>query len=266
MGIPRGTGQNNNIKNLIIFLSGPILWISLFTIAKISIPLLYMVIYQTVLSVWFFLKRPELFIPSLFFVILLGSTYLPISENLWVARILIAVGVLVLISWLIPSVRKIMPAFKLGKIDRAGFMYAILTVIVSTAALFAWKTLAKPDIAGFITTAMDIDSRLILPAIIVFPIFNAIAEELMFRWLFWEALEQLIDKSAVIILIQAIIFGLAHYAGFPSGWLGAGMAFCYGLMLGFIRFKNKGLLMPTITHIFADLVIIIIVFSSAGIL
>lgn len=256
----------HSIIDLLLFLSGPILWIVLFTIVKVSIPLFYMVIYQSVVSALFLFKHPKLFFPSLFFVILLASTYLPLSENLWVLRILISVGVLMLLLWLILPLRKLRPAFKLGNIDKAGIIYALLTITISTTALFAWKALAKPDIKGFISTALNIDSALILPAIIVFPIFNAIAEELMFRWLFWDGLNQVIDSGIAIILIQAIVFGLAHYQGFPSGWLGASMAGCYGLMLGFIRYKNKGLLMPTLTHIFADLVIIIIVFSSAGIL
>ncbi len=61
--------------------------------------------------------------------------------------------------------------------------------------------------------------------------------------------------SAGLFILQAIPFGLLHLNGTPSGWLGVGMAFVYGLMLGSIKRRSQGMLAPFMTHVFADLTI-----------
>jgi uncharacterized protein len=44
------------------------------------------------------------------------------------------------------------------------------------------------------------------------------------------------------VIVQALAFGVAHWQGFPSGWLGVLMSTGYGLMLGVIRCRAVGIL------------------------
>lgn len=88
----------------------------------------------------------------------------------------------------------------------------------------------------------------------------------MFRWILWEALDELTEKRVAIIAVQAAVFGLSHFPGIPGGWPGVAMASAYGLMLGHIRHRSDGLLVPTLNHAFTDITIILIVFNGAGII
>jgi membrane protease YdiL (CAAX protease family) len=255
-----------NLLHLILFLLVPIFWLFVIVTFQLPLPAWYLILAQIAVSIYFFIARRRLFNPSLFFILLLITSYIPLPEGIWVINILIAVIALIGLIHIIPPLKKVAIRFPWGHFDRQIILYSILVIIISVIALIVWKSLAKPDIRALMDTALDIDPKYILPAIIIFPIFNAIAEELMFRWILWDGLTELVRSSATVIIIQSLIFGLSHYNGFPNGWLGVGMAAFYGLMLGYIRYRSKGLLPPIFTHIFADITIILIVFINAGII
>jgi len=60
----------------------------------------------------------------------------------------------------------------------------------------------------------------------------------------------------ISLLLQACLFGALHFLqGFPRGAWGFGMAFIYGIMLGHIRRKSRGMPAPWLAHVCADLVI-----------
>jgi membrane protease YdiL (CAAX protease family) len=253
-----------NIPHLLLYILTPLLWLVLYFIIKVSLPLLFLVGLQAVIAIYFLLFRPRLFAPGLFFVVLLLTTYLPLPASVWLINIFISVAVISALAIIIKPLRKLFPRLPMGHIDKRILVYMLAIIVISSSALLAWKAFFHPDFSNLIALADSINRDLLLPAVIGFSIFNAIAEELMFRWIMWDGLTELLAGSASIVIVQALIFGLSHYLGFPNGWLGVAMAFCYGLMLGFIRVKGRGLLAPVLTHVFADLTIILIVFSSAG--
>jgi membrane protease YdiL (CAAX protease family) len=84
--------------------------------------------------------------------------------------------------------------------------------------------------------------------------FNAVFEELVWRGAAWQASEEAFGPVAALVL-SSLSFGLAHYRGFPSGALGVAMASTYGLMLGTVRARTRGLFWPWVAHVFADVVI-----------
>lgn len=252
------------IGHLLLFLLVPFIWILLYSIINFRPSLWYLIALQAIISSYFLFVRPRLFIPSLFFVCLLLTRFLILPLALWLINILIAVIAIYILSLIIKPVKSLMPPLPIGRITKNIIIYIVLAVVISAAALIAWNEFAKPDIGNLIADARKVSGDHLLMAIIAFSIFNALAEELMFRWLLWDGLKALLNSATLIIVFQAIIFGLSHYVGFPNGWLGVAMATIYGLMLGFIRFKSQGLAAPFLTHIFADLTIIIVVFGRAG--
>ena len=249
---------------LILYLLVPLLWIFLSLDFRVNLPLLYLISLQVAVATYFVFARANLFIPSLFFIMLLLTTYLPLPPAIWLINILITIGVLTILLLLIPPLKKLAPEFPIGRFDKKIIIYSLAVIIVSTAALIAWRELTNPDLRPLIAIPDRIDHKYLIAAILAFPVFNALAEELMFRWILWDGLAELLKIPAAVIIIQAALFGLCHYRGFPNGWLGVVLAFCYGLMLGFIRHKSNGLLAPIVTHIFADMTIILIIFGSAG--
>jgi membrane protease YdiL (CAAX protease family) len=52
-----------------------------------------------------------------------------------------------------------------------------------------------------------------------------------------------------------VLFGAAHWAGYPSGWIGMLMAAVWGLMLGIIRLRTAGIALPYVVHVTANAVI-----------
>jgi uncharacterized protein len=56
------------------------------------------------------------------------------------------------------------------------------------------------------------------------------------------------------------LFGIYHWRGFPGGLSGSVMVFFWSVFLGIIKYRTKGMLMPVIAHIFADLTIFILIF------
>ena len=65
-------------------------------------------------------------------------------------------------------------------------------------------------------------------------------------------------------LVQAVIFGICHLWGVPNGIIGMCLAFIYGIFLGTIRYLSRGLLMPIVTHIAADMTIFFILMDIFG--
>jgi membrane protease YdiL (CAAX protease family) len=62
-----------------------------------------------------------------------------------------------------------------------------------------------------------------------------------------------------VLLVEAVGFGFWHFRGFPSGWLGVGLAAVFAFFMGILRQRSKGLLASWVAHIFADTTIYIMV-------
>jgi membrane protease YdiL (CAAX protease family) len=88
---------------------------------------------------------------------------------------------------------------------------------------------------------------------------NAVGEECVFRGMLLDALRTSMSSTTAVV-VQAMAFGLIHFRGFPSGWVGVALAAVYGLMLGALRLRAGGMLAPVLTHVFADLTIMGIIF------
>jgi membrane protease YdiL (CAAX protease family) len=89
-------------------------------------------------------------------------------------------------------------------------------------------------------------------------------EEIVFRGVFMQALDSAFGADGMSVTIQAWLFGAMHYReGFPNGGWGLAMACVYGIMLGTIRRRSKGMLAPWLVHAWADLVIFVILAGIA---
>lgn len=89
-----------------------------------------------------------------------------------------------------------------------------------------------------------------------FACLNAAMEEILFRGIMLEALDSALGETIWTVGIQSAAFAAFHYlAGFPNGLLGVLMVFVYGLMLGMIRRRARGMLAPWVAHVVADITI-----------
>ncbi|MBN2224031.1 MAG: CPBP family intramembrane metalloprotease [Deltaproteobacteria bacterium] len=141
---------------------------------------------------------------------------------------------------------------------------AVAVVAVSSAALVAWYLIMDPDITVFTEFIPARPLYQLLVGGLAFALLNGVVEEVIFRGILWDGIKALVPAPWVLLTVQALFFGTAHFWGVPNGIVGAVMATIYGLMLGIIRLRADGLLMAIITHVFADIVIFCILLDIAG--
>jgi membrane protease YdiL (CAAX protease family) len=187
---------------------------------------------------------------ALLLALLLVTAFLPFFAA-WPFYLLVPVAAYCLIVALSPPLRRSCLWLRLGRWDRKTALAALAIVIVSSLALLGFQYLANPDLTAFA-------ERLPLGVMggpiatgICFSLVNALLEEIIFRGVFFDALEAQYGWLAAVFL-SAAAFGLLHSHGFPPGWSGAFMAGTYGVVLGLLRKQAGGLLAPTIVHVAAD--------------
>jgi len=177
-------------------------------------------------------------------------------DNLFPANVLIIIILLYLFL------------FRLKKWDRARLFLirgnikktlgiVILFSMLSIVSLVIWFIFQKENAyAKFIP---ELPIPILLPLGIGFGIINGFYEEGLSRSILLSHFtEQIGFKGAM--LLQSFWFSFLHYqSGFPSGIIGIGLTFVFGLMMGYLVYRTKGLLVPIVIHVLADFTIFILV-------
>ena len=141
---------------------------------------------------------------------------------------------------------------------------SLLTILLSSLALVGWVKFVQPDLSNKLPFIPDYSLPVLILLGLLFCLVNAVVEELIFRGIIWHLLLHQGLGLVVVFFLQSILFGLLHYSGFPSGLTGMALSGLYALALGYLRILTKGIFVPIVTHIFADLTIFCIVLILAG--
>jgi hypothetical protein len=175
---------------------------------------------------------------------------------------LVVYGVVV---WRSRLLRDAAPWLRRGTVDRGTWVAVASFVAVSASALVVWRFGAGYDVSAFesFVPRLEVPTWLFFVGLWPFAMLNAAAEELLFRGVLFEGLQRWPVPPWTVNLLQAASFGLAHYLGFPGGWIGVGLATIYGLMMGHLRQRTGGLWIPWIAHVFADVTIYSMVVAMA---
>jgi membrane protease YdiL (CAAX protease family) len=136
-----------------------------------------------------------------------------------------------------------------------------LVIVVSFASIVTlplWRLLAEPDVTLATELIADLPTGA-LPAVgLAFAIVNAGVEEAAFRGVLMDSLRSAVGVWGALVL-QAAAFGLVHYAhGVPNGLIGAVISGIYGLALGLVRLRARGMLAPWIAHAVTDLAVFVL--------
>jgi len=93
--------------------------------------------------------------------------------------------------------------------------------------------------------------------VILYAVFFAVPEEIIFRGIIQGALQNFISNTLVLVVLSSAIYGLAHLPNEAKGlhiknwnWRFALVAFIAGLPLSFIFAITQSLLIPTLLHAF----------------
>ncbi|BCJ73660.1 hypothetical protein CS0771_32040 [Catellatospora sp. IY07-71] len=180
-----------------------------------------------------------------------GTWLLPAGLLTWPTTVLVAMAAGVGIARLRPELRPVAPWLRRGRWTPELPWLVLAVVVLSAAALTAWAWLADPPVPPFVANLGDRPVAVIAAGVIGFSVVNAVAEEFLYRGVLQTELTTLAG-AATAIIVQAVAFGVAHWGGFPSGWMGVGMSAAYGLLLGVIRHRTGGILAVFAVHILAD--------------
>jgi membrane protease YdiL (CAAX protease family) len=143
---------------------------------------------------------------------------------------------------------------------------AAASILLSAVAVIIWFLSVRPDINDLIAALVpDWHGALLISGGLLFSLLNAAVEEMAYRGVVMDALDQSIGAGILSLLGQAAAFGVFHIIGFPRGWIGVGLAFLFGVLMGLIRRLSGGLLAPWAAHVCTDVVIvsIVLVFARA---
>lgn len=136
-----------------------------------------------------------------------------------------------------------------------GVVFAMISVI----GLSIWFILQKNNPhAGMLP---ELPLALLILTGIGFAIINSIYEEGIFRGIFFSYFSRETGTAPGLVL-QAIWFSFFHYrAGFPSGETGVVLTFGFGIMMGYLVFRTRGILVPVIIHFVVDLTVFFLILS-----
>ena len=146
-----------------------------------------------------------------------------------------------------------------GILDRVAIWLIVVTALISSISLISWFLAFTPDLGRFTAALPGYHPLVLILSAAGFALLNAALEESIYRGILLHALDAALGAGALSVILQAAVFGAAHFRGVPEGWVGVGMATVYGLMLGGIRRRTRGLLAPFIAHVFADIAVFCIV-------
>ena len=153
-----------------------------------------------------------------------------------------------------------------GRLGVDIWLFVLLVVVVSSAALMVWNVICRPDLGPSRANIPPMPLWLLPLAGVAFALLNSAVEEAVFRGIFLQALDSAVGAGTISLVIQAVFFGWLHYSevGCPKGLAGVAMASVYGLLLGYLRYRSRGMLAPWLAHAGTDIAVFTIVATSVS--
>jgi membrane protease YdiL (CAAX protease family) len=138
------------------------------------------------------------------------------------------------------------------KRDKFSLWLLPVMAVFSAIALVLWVSLLHPDLTDFLRGIPDVSLPVLFALGALFALSNAFAEEMLFRGFLFEGLSAFFTRPVLVIFLQALLFGVWHFHGFPGGIVGSSLVFIWALFLGTMRHRSKSIWYPIIGHVFAD--------------
>ncbi len=164
---------------------------------------------------------------------------------------------------MVPMLRSPDGWLRRGVADRVTIAIAAGFTVLAGLALVVWHQIVRPDLRDLLETFVpNAPLGVLLVGGVLFAMLTAAVEEAAYRGVLQQALGAAFGP-AVALVGQALAFGALHIHGFPRGMLGIVLATIYGLMMGILRLRARGMLVPWVAHTATDVTIVTIVLFLA---
>lgn len=150
-----------------------------------------------------------------------------------------------------PWLRPATPWLTWGRPTRETPWLALATVLGAAVALGAWAFAVRPEPSAYLLGLQELPLWQALLGVGGFALVNPVWEEALFRGVLLTELAT-VWRPGVAVILQALVFGAAHWAGFPSGPAGMLMAAGWGLLLGIMRLRTGGIVISYLVHVAAN--------------
>ncbi len=179
-----------------------------------------------------------------------GAAFVPslrVWPLFWLAPLFVY-GVLIIF---IPPLRATFRPWRFGRVSTATILATTIIAVGSSVVLMAFHSFQRPSVDAYGSIFPVFLLGGIVSTGVLFSIFNALFEEMIFRGVLFDAVES--EWSGwVAVVVTACLFGYGHMHGYPPGPIGAGLAGFYGICLGWLRLYSQGIGLPVVAHIAAD--------------
>lgn len=203
---------------------------------------------------------------ALLFALSFGSTLVPPPFGAPKLAFFAAIALYAVVVLAVPSLRASVKEWLVrGSLGRRALIEAALVSTLSTTALVIYAKTVHPDTSDLAAQLPLGWSRGALGALAVaIATLNALTEEIAYRGALMHALDREFSPGVLSNALQALAFAAPHYGrGYPRGAVGVALCVVYGLLLGALRRRARGLSAPILAHITADLTIFAIVSRAA---
>ncbi len=150
-------------------------------------------------------------------------------------------------------------------IAEGAISWGKLSLISAVLIALGTTLLTLITVTGFSLPSGAADLWRYLPVIIGFALVNSFCEGLVYRNAILGPLKDLLPKRE-LILVAAVYFGIAHYAGAPGGIIGVVMSSVLGWYMCRSMYESGGFLPSWIIHFLQDVVIFSTIFLLGGFL
>jgi len=188
------------------------------------------------------------------------ATFIP-AFRIWPLLWLVPLLAYTALVAIVPPLRATFRPWRFGRVSTSTVAATIIIAVGSCVVLVAFHFLTHPDVSAYRSFLPISALGGVLAVGVLFSVFNALFEELVFRGVLFDAVESQWGVW-VAVVATAFLFGYGHMRGYPPGPLGAFLAGIYGLCLGWLRVFSGGIGLPVMAHIAADTTIFTIVARS----
>lgn len=187
---------------------------------------------------------------------------LPESYCVWPWPLLVPVLSYLVFVVAVPYLRRTFQPPPLGGQKLSAWLIALVLSLATSLVLLGHQHSCQPDLQ-YLLDRLPVNKLGWMMTAILFPPFNAALEEIVFRGFLFDGFRACRGRGFAIVG-SSVIFGLAHYGGYPPGSIGCILAMVFGLFMAILRLYSRGLLVPVVVHVFADATILVILYNWTG--